>query len=136
MTVEPGEARELVGQAVTNPLKHTSPEAQSSHLVLTNLKPGLQIQALLLLEPCGDVKFAGHAMIKSLFPPGQYDPLVQIGQGLVPDLEPLPKYPGAHRHWFWDVESAGLRVLLGHALFAPAMHQELMGHEGQVDPLR
>ena len=73
-------------------------------------------------------------MIKSPFPPGQYAPLVQMGHGLVPDREPLPKYPGAHRHWFWDVERPGLRVLLGQALFTPAMHQELSGQGEQLFP--
>ena len=51
--------------------------------------------------------------------------MVQMGHGLVPDLEPLPKYPDAHRHWFCEVERTALSVLLGQTLFAPAMHQEL-----------
>jgi len=62
--------------------------------------------------------------------------MVQMGHGLVPDLEPLPKYPDAHRHWFCDVESAGLSVLLGQTLFAPAMHQEFEGHGGHMLPSR
>jgi hypothetical protein len=88
------------------------------------------------LDPAGDVKFTEQAVIRSSLPPAQYDPLVQRGHGLVPVLDPLPKYPGAHRHWFWEDESAELRVLLGQAFTAPAMHQELVVQGEQAPPLR
>ncbi len=62
--------------------------------------------------------------------------MVQMGHGLVPDLEPLPKYPDAHRHWFCENERTAQSVLLGQRLFAPAMHQELAGQDEQSAPLR
>ena len=138
MLKEPGGASELTGHELTRPLKHSSPEVHSSQRVELSvyLYPGLHVHALIELEPAGEVKLAGQATMRSEFPPGQYEPPVQTGQGLVPLLEPLPKYPGAHRHWFWEVESVGLRVLLGQRLFAPAMHQELVGHTEQMLPLR
>lgn len=59
-----------------------------------------------------------------------------MGHGLVPDLEPLPKYPGAQRHWFCEEEISGLRLLLGHSFSAPATHHELLGHAVQISPSR
>lgn len=90
------------------------------------------MHSLYVPDPVGEVKFTGHATIELLFPPVQYELLVQIGHGLVPDLEPFPKYPGAQRHWFCEDESPELKVLLGQRLLAPAMHQELIGQAEQV----
>jgi hypothetical protein len=102
-----------------------------------NLYPGVHVQSLIETAPVEEVKFTGQEIMRSEFPPAQYDPLVQMGHGLVPDLVPLPKYPGAQRHWFWVVESAELRVLLGQRLLAPAMHHEFTGHgEQMLLPLR
>ena len=133
MTDDSGGESELAGQELIRPLKQISPGSHASHLVAeVNLYPGLHVQSLSAADPVGEVKFAGHAAIRLPFPPAQYDPLVQMGHGLVPDLEPFPKYPGAHRHWFCEVESPGLMVLLGQRLLVPAMHQELLGHAEQL----
>jgi hypothetical protein len=94
------------------------------------------MQSLAAADPVDEVKLSGQACIRSAFPPGQYEPLVQMGHGLVPALEPLPKYPGAHRHWFCVLERPGLRVLLGQRLFAPAIHHELAGHWEHRSPSR
>jgi hypothetical protein len=56
--------------------------------------------------------------------------------GLVPELEPFPKYPGAHKHWFWEVDFKGLRVLPGQKFFSPKTHQKLTGHWEQRLPSR
>ena len=136
---DPGGAREFTGHWVIKPLKHTSPDTHISHLEIISaagLYPGLHKQEPTALEPAGDVKFTAHDTIRSLFPPAQYEPLVHMGHGLVPDLEPLPKYPGAQRHWFCEEERAELKVLLGHAFNAPAMHQELRVHAEHTPPLR
>ena len=97
---DPVGAKEPVGHVLERPLKQTSPSAHCVQVAESrvNLKPGLHVQALESLEPTGEVKFAGHVTISSPFPPGQYESALQIGHGLVPDLEPLPKYPGAQRH--------------------------------------
>ncbi len=118
------------GHDVATPFKHNSPETHIMHWVesAVNLKPGLQMQSPAAAAPADEVKLTGQACISSAFPPGQYEPLVQMGHGLVPDREPFPKNPGAHRHWFWELERTGLSVLLGHWLFAPAMHHELAAH--------
>ena len=132
MTEEPEGASELSGHESAIPLKQNSVEMQSLQRALTNLYPGKQKQALLELEPEGEVKFSGHEIIRSLFPPGQYRPPGQMEQGLVPELEPLPKYPGAHKHWFWEVDPKGLRVFLGQTYVSPKPHQKLTGHWEQV----
>ena len=128
---EPGGEIELAGQVPTSPSKHISPATHCTHAVAVssvNLYPGLQVHSSIEIAPVGEVKFTGQDTIRSSFPPTQYEPLVQMGHGLVPALEPLPKYPGAHRHLFCVVDSSGLRVLLGQKLLAPAMHHELAGH--------
>ena len=43
---------------------------------------------------------AGQLMLILALPPGQYDPALHTAHGLVPTTEPLPKYPGWHRHAF------------------------------------
>jgi hypothetical protein len=121
------------------PLKHISPETHCSHLVAlssVNLYPGVHVHSLIETAPVEEVKFTGQETMRSEFPPAQYDPLVQIGHGLVPDLEPLPKYPGAQRHWFCEVENKGLRVLLGHWLLTPATHHEFSGQGEHWLPFR
>jgi hypothetical protein len=105
-------------------------------VVSVSLKPVLHMQELESLEPTGEVEFPWQATTISAFPPGQYEPALQMGHGLVPALEPLPKYPGAQRHWFCVVERAWLRLLVGQSFFAPAMHQELRGHDEQRSPSR
>jgi hypothetical protein len=138
ISTDPTGAKEFAGHTLTRPWKHTSPEAHSVQVAESrvNLKPGLHVQALKSLEPTDEVKFSGQATTSSSFPPGQYDPALQIGHGLVPALEPLPKYPGAQRHWFCVVERAWLRLLVGQSFFAPAMHQKLSGHDEQRSPSR
>ena len=134
---EPDGASAFAGHVLTRPLKHTSVEAHGVQVVApVSLKPGLHRQALESREPVGEVKFAGHVISSSAFPPGQYASAVQMGQGLVPALEPFPKYPGAQRHWFCVVESTELRLLVGHSFLAPATHHELLGHDVQMLPSR
>ena len=53
----PGGDTELAGQLLTMPLKHSSPDTHCSHLdrSVVYLYPGLHTQALIELEPTGEV---------------------------------------------------------------------------------
>ena len=57
-------------------------------------------------EPTGDDMLAGHAIVRFPLPPGQYEPALQTGHGLVPTTAPLPKYPASHKQAFWEELSA------------------------------
>ncbi len=92
------------------------------------------MQSLKEEDPVDEVKFSGQEIIRSSFPPGQYEPAVQMGQGLVPALDPLPKYPGMQRHLFCENEDTGPAVLLGQLFFDPAMHHESSGQVEHTSP--
>jgi hypothetical protein len=46
------------------------------------------------MEPTGEEKLAGQATETLLLPPAQKNPALHLEHGLVPEIDPLPKYPG------------------------------------------